>query len=173
MNSFPRRLLEYNSFKIFLLQHLRLIILMSETSDKTTILYLPCKKFQTLLSLLLSYIFEKRTLAQIFLKAQKNVETIACAGNNYLSCIIHSKRHGKINLKRSHIISYSNSHCYIRKFLQNNNFMPSLKAVHATIHSFIQANFLSKIGINSPKHVIHVFGYRPNTSTYQYSPQNV
>ena len=46
-----------------------LIILMSETFDKTTILYLPCKKFQTLLSLLLSYIFEKRTLTQIFLKA--------------------------------------------------------------------------------------------------------
>ena len=129
MNSFPRRLLEYNSFKIFLLQHLQLIILMSETFDKTTILYLPCKKFQTLLSLLLSYIFEKRTLAQIYLKAQKNVETIACAGNNYLSCIIHSKRHGKINLKRSHIIPYSNAHCYIRKFLQNNNFIPSLKAV--------------------------------------------
>jgi hypothetical protein len=44
--------------------------------------------------------------------------------------------------------------------------MPSLKAVHTTIHSFIQENLPFKIIINPPKYVNHVFGYRPNTSTY-------
>ena len=66
----------------------------------------------------------------------------ACADKKYLSCLIHSKRHSKINFReRSHISSYSNAHCYIRKFLRNNNFMPSLTSVHTTIYSFIQANF--------------------------------
>ena len=59
----------------------------------------------------------------------------ACADKKYLSCLIHSKRHSKINFReRSHIVIF-------RKLIRNHNIRPSPKAVHTIF--FIYASKFS------------------------------